>query len=255
MRSPRRRRGPPSALGLDVYGGDAIVLGGGAISRHRPERLAELRPLPPRRRDAHRRAAGRAVLPTGSRPMTGTTTNASRSARARNASSSSKAGHMAPGLQSFALYSGLAMARGRGQPDLRRGRQLLHRLHRRHRRRQRRPLPSALREGAPGAGRQADVRQLHDGGAREVPRSARERHAAGTLAHPALLRRRRGRRGGVPPGQVRHEEARVRRLLRRASTARPAACCRSSGATSRTASGPSCRAPTRRPTPTATAAR
>ena len=137
-----------AALGLDVYGGDAIVSPDGRDPRHRPERVAELRALPRGRRGAHRRAAWPRASPgTGVRAAV---SGDGRSGAARSAPRSKEIveleqRHMAPGLQSFALYSGLAMARGPRQPHLRRGRQLLHRLHRRHRGRQRRPLPSALR--------------------------------------------------------------------------------------------------------------
>ena len=78
--------------------------------------------------------------------------------------------HMAPGLQSFALYSGLAMARGEGSRiydadgnayiDFIAGIAVGSVGH----------CHPALREGAAGAGEPAHLRELHDGGPREVSR-------------------------------------------------------------------------------------
>ena len=162
---------------------------------------------------------------------------------------------MAPGLQSFALYSGLAMARGKGSrlydED---GNEYI-------------DFIAGIAVGSVGHCHPHYVETLKAQAERltfgsfttetrakflELLASVTPR---GPDAHPALLRRRRGGRGGLPPGQVGDEEVRVRRLFRAPSTGRPAACCRCSGATSRTASGPSCPAATRRPTPPATAAR
>ena len=89
----------------------------------------------------------------------------------------------------------------------------------------------------------------------EVPGASRERHAAGSDAHPALLRRRRGGRGRVPARQVRDEETRVRRLhgrLPRQDGRRAAAALGRLQARPRALRA---RAATPRPTPTATAAR
>ena len=61
-----------------------------------------------------------------------------------------RAGAHRPGPPVLRALRGAGDGARRGQPDLRRGRQRVHRLHRRHRGRQRRPLSPALREGAEG---------------------------------------------------------------------------------------------------------
>ena len=101
-----------AALGLDVYGGDAIVSPRGGDLRDRPERLAELRPLPRGRGLAHRGAAGGAVQPER-RPPVSDDKRREVGPRSREIVALEQR-HMAPGLQSFALYAGLAMAEGRG---------------------------------------------------------------------------------------------------------------------------------------------
>ena len=123
---------------------------------------------------------------------------------------------MAPGLQSFALYSGLAMARGQGSrlfdED---GNGYI-------------DFIAGIAVGSVGhchphyvaGARRSRLERLTFGSFTTEVRAKflkllGERHAAGTDAHPALLGRRRGGRGGVPAGQVRDEEVRVRRLLGR----------------------------------------
>ena len=120
---------------------------------------------------------------------------------------------MAPGLQSFALYSGLAMAEGRGSRIFDEdGNSYI-------------DFIAGIAVGSVGHCHPHYVEALQEQagkltfGSFTTEVRAKFLNLLGSVtprgphADPALLRRRRGGRGGVPPGQVGHEEVRVRRLL------------------------------------------
>ena len=207
----RAVRRAAAALGLEVYGGDAIATAGRTHRAARPQRVAELRALPRGGGRAHRRAP-RAPLRRRGDPVMSERREVGPRSREIVAREQK---HIAPGSQSFSLYSGLAMARGQGctliDED---GNEYIDfiagigvGLGR--------PLPSPLRGGAQAPGRAADVRQLHHRDPRPVPRAARLDHAGRAHADPALLGRRRGRRGGAAAGPGQDRQARDRRLLGR----------------------------------------
>ena len=124
---------------------------------------------------------------------------------------------MAPGLQSIALYSQIAVDRAKGcvitDVD---GREYL-------------DFIAGVAVGSLGhchphymkrITEQLDtrhLRQLHDRDARQVPGARRRPAARGHHPCAAVLGRCRGGGGGLPPGQVGHQEVRVRRLLGRLS--------------------------------------
>ena len=123
--------------------------------------------------------------------------------------------HIAPGPQSFALYSGLAMARGQGSTLVDEdGNEYI-------------DFIAGIGVGSVGhchphyveaLKRQAerlDVRQLHHRDARPLSPPARLRHAGGADAHPALLGRRRGGGGGPAAGPGQERQERDHRLLGR----------------------------------------
>ena len=96
-------------------------------------------------------------------------------ARARPAVAADRRAGAAPhgaGAPVLRAVRGCRHGAGRGLDALRRGWQRVHRFHRRHWGRQRRSLPPPLRRDAEAAGGAADLRQLHHGDARPVPRPA-----------------------------------------------------------------------------------
>ena len=156
---------------------------------------------------------------------------------------------MAPGLQSFALYSGLAMARGQGSRIFDEdGNSYI-------------DFIAGIAVGSVGHCHPHYVKALQEQAARltfgSFTTEVRAKFldllggvdAAGPDAHPALLRRRRSGRGGLPAGQVRDEEARVRRLLGRLPRQDRRRAAASLGRFQARPRAPSCRACTRRPTP------
>ena len=104
------------------------------------------------------------------------------------------------------------------------------------------------------ARRAAHLRQLHHRDPRALPRAAGDGHARGPHAHPALLGRRGGGGGRPAPGQGRDRAAGGLGFWGgfHGKTGGVLGC---SAATSSTTWARSCPASTRRPTPTATAAR
>ena len=162
--------------------------------------------------------------------------------------------HMAPGLQSFALYAGLAMARGEGSRNFDEdGNAYI-------------DFIAGIAVGSVGHCHPHYVKALQEQAAKLTFGSFTTEVRAKFLdllgsVTPKGLTRIQLFSGGAEAVEAAFRLAKsVTKKFEfvgysGAFTARPAACSRSSGETSRRASVPSCRVPTRRRTRTATAAR
>ncbi len=224
--------------------------------RDRPQRLAELRPVPSRGRRAHRRAARRAVHAAWESRDDGKARQTPRSRRALEEH------HRARGPPHRARPAGLRAVvppgdgPRRGHPH-RRGRQPLHRLHRRHQRRQPRPLPPAYVGGPPDqAGEPRLGGQLHH---RESASKSLDLLAsvtpgdldAGRSSSAAAPRRWRPRSGSPCPYTKKHEIVGFWGGFH----GKTGGVMGADGDDFKHGWGPSAGHASRRPTPTATAAR